>query len=102
MWLRNKKTGGLFNTEDINKKEYNDNDFNKIKKQKDKIGYISEKYKEKLSYPIEATKVKNWSTGDQKTGKYHYEYHAKTKNKQDIYTNSLEEMLEKIQKDIYK
>ncbi|MBR5227551.1 MAG: hypothetical protein IKV94_02830 [Clostridia bacterium] len=63
---------------------------------------INDKYKSKLAYHIEATKVKNFTTGDLKTGKYHYEYHARTKNGYDIYAKKIEEIDKELKKDIYK
>ena len=73
-----------------------------IKTQRDKIKYINEKYEEKLRYPISAIKVKKFWTGDQKTGKYEWQYTADTKSGQMIATNSLEELDERLNKAIYK
>lgn len=77
-------------------------DINKIKTQKEKIQYINKTYENKLRYPISAIKVKKFWTGDKKTGKYDWQYTANTKSGQMIATNSLEELDEKLKKEIYK
>lgn len=78
-------------------------ELSKIKTQKGKMAYLSDKYKDKLRYPITAIKVKKFATGDRKTGKYDWQYYARTKSNQDIYVmNSLEELDEKLAKAIYK
>jgi len=66
------------------------------------INEANNKYKNKLAYPIQSTRVKNYWTGDQKKGKYHYQYHARTKNGYDIYKTSIEEIEQELKKDIYK
>ena len=73
-----------------------------MKTQKEKIKYINDKYKEKLKYPINVFKVKKFWTGDTKTGKYDWQYNAKTKSNQSIMTKSLEELDERLSKEIYK
>lgn len=63
---------------------------------KEKLNEINNKYKDKLLYPVQSYKIKNYWTGDQKKGKYHDEYHAKTKNMYDIYAKTLEELEDKL------
>lgn len=89
----------------INTNNYMNNKIrNESKKltQSEQLKQINEKYKDKLMYPIRSYKVKDYWTGDRKTGKYHNEYHARTKNGYDIYSKSFEELEEQLKKEIYK
>ena len=49
------------------------------KTQRDNVNYINTTYKDILRFPIDVIKVKNYDTGDQKTGKYHWQYTATLK-----------------------
>lgn len=68
------------------------------KTQRDNVNYINTTYKDILRFPIDVIKVKNYDTGDQKTGKYHWQYTAtlkptgNSKISENISTNSLEEL----------
>ena len=77
---------------------------NSIKTQRGKVEYINNKYKSILRYPIDVIKVKNYDTGDLKTGKYHWQYTAtlkpigNSKLSENISTNSLEELDSRLKK----
>ena len=77
---------------------------NNLKTQKSKVEYINTRYKNILRFPIDVIKVKNYDTGDQKTGKYHWEYTAtlkpvgNSKVSEHVSSTSLEELDNKLKK----
>ena len=75
---------------------------NESKGQTKQMTELNAKYKDILRFPITAIKVKDYYTGDQKNGKYHYQYNAVLKPRncstlsENIYTTSLEELENKL------